>query len=158
MLTIRKTDARFRDWSELLGLLQRSYAFMDERIDPPSSLHSFDAVNLEEKSKDEILYLAHDSAKLVGCIFGKVNQSSLYVGKLAVDPDYQGQGIGRVLMRELENQARSMELSEMTLEVRIELTENQKAFAAMGFEISKEGSHDGYAKVTFLEMKKQLGA
>ncbi|MDA9008953.1 hypothetical protein N9K16_03225 [Alphaproteobacteria bacterium] len=69
MLTIRKTDAQFQDWSELLDLLQRSYAFMGGRIDPPSSLHSFDAAKLYEKSKDEILYLAHDCEKLVGCIF-----------------------------------------------------------------------------------------
>jgi hypothetical protein len=61
-------------------------------------------------------------------------------------------------MTELESQAKYMNLAEMTLEVRVELTENQQAFAAMGFEVSKEGCHDGYRKVTFLEMKKQLGA
>ncbi len=155
-LTLTRADRSFTDWVTLLSLIQSSYAYMEGQVDPPSSLHSYDTKTLKTKSREEILWLAYADRDLVGSIFGKVNGKSLYVGKLAIDPEHQGKGIGGQLMKALETEALERNLEELELEVRIELTGNQKAFAAMGFHVSKSSIHEGYDKVTFLEMRKKL--
>ena len=62
-------NPEFDDFIGLLALLHRSFAFMDGRIDPPSSLHKLDVDSLHEKASAETLLTAMDGEKLVGCLF-----------------------------------------------------------------------------------------
>jgi hypothetical protein len=41
---------RFANWAELLALLLSSYAYMQSRIDPPSSLLRLEVEQLDRKS------------------------------------------------------------------------------------------------------------
>ena len=134
----------FGDWEALMALLHAAFAFQEGRIDPPSSLHRFDAASIAAKAKEENLILALDDGKLVGCIFARPQAEALYVGKMAVSPGRQGQGIGRRLMQAAEDLARKSGLGLLELETRVELTENHAAFAAMGFVKFAEKSHPGY--------------
>ena len=144
------------DWPELLSLIQRAFAFMDGRIDPPSSLQKLDAAGLERKAREEICLIARSSSTPVGCIFCAPQDDHLYVGKMAVDPARQGQGIGKWLMQSAEDQARWLGLSALVLQTRIELVENHAAFARMGFVRIGETSHPGYAEPTSFTMRKSL--
>jgi len=148
--------AAFGDWKLLMKLLHAAFAYQADRIDPPSSLHSFDAVSIAEKAKDERLFLAFDDGELVGCIFARLKPGSLYVGKFAVWPQRQGRGIGRRLMQAAEDFARKSGLAELELETRIELTENHETFAALGFVKTAEGAHVGYDHTTYVTMRKPL--
>lgn len=144
------------DWPRLLKLIQKAFAFMDERIDPPSSLHRLDAAGLERKAAEEICLIARSSSGPVGCIFCAPHEDHLYVGKMAVDPSLQGRGIGKWLMQAAEDQARWLGLPALVLETRIELVENHAAFARMGFEKIGETSHPGYAEATSITLRKSL--
>ncbi|MEM1162798.1 MAG: nucleotidyltransferase family protein, partial [Pseudomonadota bacterium] len=73
------------DFDGLLSLLHRAFAFMDRRIDPPSSLNRLDIPALREKVASETCYLAHLDGRLAGCVFCEERDDRLYVGKLAVD-------------------------------------------------------------------------
>jgi GNAT superfamily N-acetyltransferase len=148
----------FSDWKQLLALLHRAYAYMEDRIDPPSSVHRLTEETIAEKSKNEILVLATEAGELVGCAFAKPDGASLYVGKLGVDPSRQGRGIGRQLMEFAETLARERGLSMMELETRIELLENHRAFAAMGYSKTTEKAHEGYDRPTYIVMRKQLSS
>ena len=53
-------NPKFDDFVSLLALLHRSFAYMDGRIDPPSSLHKLDVDALHEKARDETLLTAMD--------------------------------------------------------------------------------------------------
>lgn len=154
---IKPAQAEFGDWNALMELLHAAFAFQHSRIDPPSSLHRFDAGSIAVKAREERLFLAFDDAELVGCIFARPQPGSLYVGKLAVWPKLQGQGIGRRLMQAAEGLARQSGLGALELETRIELTENHKTFAALGFVKISEGAHSGYERTTFITMRKSLG-
>lgn len=153
MVTISAETSGFYDWPGLLTLLRSSYAFMDGRIDPPSSLRHLNARGLEEKSEDERLVLAKDGEILIGCCFLKPACDLFYVGKVAVSPTHQGQGIGRKLITHAIGLARQEGRKGLELQTRIELVENHKAFAAMGFRKTGESSHEGYDRPTSITMR-----
>lgn len=154
-ITVVRAHA-WQDWDALLTLIQRAFTFMDGRIDPPSSLHRMDANALAEKAKAEICLLAHDGYRITGCVFCDPRADQLYVGKLAVDPERQGKGIGRALMDRAEAEARHLGLIGLELETRIELVENHRHFAKAGFRKSGETAHPGFGRPTSITMRKPL--
>ncbi len=157
-ISIQPVDATFSDWPGLLRLIQQAFAYMGQRIDPPSSLHQLTAASIAAKAHEEVLFLAFAGKQLVGCVFGAHQAGGLYVNKLAVDPNRQGRGIGRSLMHAIEDHARQTAIPALELKARIELTENHRTFAAMGFSITGEHAHPGYNRPTFVTMRKGLAS
>ena len=156
MITIVPISEDFGRWDQLLALILSSFAYMDEVIDPPSSAHRLTLASLAQKAREEIGFAAIEDGKLVGCVFCKIEPSSLYVGKLAIAPSHQRKGLGRRLLAVAEEIARKNGLSALRLETRIELTGNHLAFSKWGFEKTAENSHPGYDRVTSIEMRKRL--
>ncbi|TDK35543.1 GNAT family N-acetyltransferase [Rhizobium deserti] len=157
MIEISRIDGQFRGWDELLALILSSFAYMEGVIDPPSSAHRLTLALLAQKARDEMAFIAKDGRSLVGCIFLKLELRCVYVGKLAVAPDRQGKGIGRRLLDVAETVAREHGVPALRLETRIELAANHAGFFRWGFLKTGENSHPGYARVTSIEMTKQLG-
>ena len=157
-MSVRVTEAQaeFSDWDGLMRLLHSAFVSQADRIDPPSSLHRLDAGSIAVKAREERLFLAFKDEQLVGCIFAKSLGSTMYVGKLAVSPAMQGQGIGRALVSAVAATARQTNHDAVQLDVRIELTENHATFAALGFVKIGEHAHAGYDRSTFCTMKKTL--
>ena len=159
MVEIRRLPDDFTQWADLLSLIMSAFAYMDERIDPPSSAHKLTVESLKQKAQDEICYIATSNDVLVGCIFCRPEPPNcLYVGKLAVSKVMQGQGLGRQLLRQAEREAIERGLPRLRLETRIELVENHRAFQRLGFEKSADRSHPGYDRITFIEMMKTVQA
>lgn len=157
MVSINKLPNDFTDWSDLLSLIMSAFAYMDERIDPPSSAHRLTEASLAQKAKDEICYIAEDQGVLVGCIFCRPEPPLfLYIGKLAISKAMQGKGIGRALLERAELEAVERGLPNLRLETRIELRENHQAFQRWGFVKTADRSHPGYDRITFIEMMKPL--
>jgi len=146
----------FSDWTGLLSLLHEAFAYMEGRIDPPSSLHHLTPALIAKKAKEETLLLATDKGELVGCVFAVQKDDAFYVGKLAVRINRQGEGIGRRLMDAAEELARKSGLAFLELSTRVELLENHATFAAMGFVKTAETSHPGYDRTTSITMRKRL--
>ena len=144
------------EWSELLALLHRAFAFMEGRIDPPSSLHLLDPSGLKAKATAEICLLARDGGAIIGCVFCEPRDRTLYIGKLAVDPAHQGQGVGRALLARAEAEARVRNLPMLELQTRVELTDNHEAFVSMGFIRTGETNHPGYDRPTSVTMRKTV--
>jgi len=155
-MTPFRIDESFARWAELLDLILVSFAYMEGRIDPPSSASRLTVESLVEKAEAEIAYAIENKGRLTGCIFLRPETDCLYVGKLAVLPSAQGKGIGRHLLEIAEETARELGLPALRLETRIELVGNHSTFAAWGFEKTAEKSHPGFTRVTFIEMKKAL--
>lgn len=155
-IEVLRIDAGFDRYEELLDMILAAFAYMDERIDPPSSAHRLTPATLRQKAAQEIAFAAIDKGRIVGCVFLKPEENSLYIGKLAVHPAAQGQGIGRLLLARAEATARELGLSSLRLETRVELTENHRLFAAWGFGKTAENRHAGYDRTTSIEMRKPL--
>ncbi len=146
----------FSRWDDLLALIRRAFAYMDGVIDPPSSAHLLTADGLAEKARRETGFLAVENGQIVGCVFALARARDFYVGKLAVEPGLQGQGIGTRLMRAVEDLARECGKDAIELQTRIELTANHAAFARLGFRETERTAHEGYDKPTSITMRKVL--
>ncbi|WP_181903935.1 GNAT family N-acetyltransferase [Ciceribacter selenitireducens] len=151
-----RIGADFDRYEELLDVILAAFAFMDGRIDPPSSAHRLTPASLRQKAAQEIAFAAVEKGQLVGCIFLKPEEATLYIGKLAVHPAAQGKGIGRLMLARAEATARELGLACLRLETRVELTENHRMFAAWGFGRAAENRHAGYDRTTSIEMRKPL--
>lgn len=144
----------FADWDGLLSLILDSFAYMQGRIDPPSSARHLTAAALAQRADAEHLWLAGPS--LAGCAFFAERSDALYIGKLAIRPDMQGAGLGRTFVKAAEDLARTIGLPRLRLETRIELTDNHAAFARLGFEKVAEKAHPGFDRPTSITMEKPV--
>jgi len=148
MISIAVNSPEFRDWQALLDLVQKAYAYMEARIDPPSSMHKLTFSSIEQKAKDENLILAFEENQLVGCAFVKEQSDSFYIGKLAVSRERQGKGIGQVIIKSCISFAAKHGKPYLELESRVELIENHAFFEIMGFTKTGENAHEGYSRPT----------
>jgi len=113
----RPAPPGFDDWDRLLALIQRSFAAMEGRIDPPSSARLLSTDSLRARAARERLYILPD---LSACAFLAEQPDSLYIGKLAVAPEAQRRGLGRAVIAEAEALARRPGLPRLRLETRVE--------------------------------------
>ena len=155
-MDILHNPPNFDDWQSLLALLQETYAYMEGRIDPPSSLNQMDLDSLISKSRHEEMILAVEAGELVGCLFATKKGGAFYLAKIAVSKSRRGQGIARKMFDKAEALARHWNLKALVLETRIELIENHLAFAAIGFVKTMESAHPGYDRATSITMEKSL--
>lgn len=155
-VSIVQLAADFDRWDEVLALVMRAFAFMEDVIDPPSSAHRLTVENLRARALEETGFLALKESEIVGCVFILERADDLYVGKLAVVPALQGQGIGKRLMQAVEDLARSHNRAAIELQTRVELTGNHAAFARLGFRETERTAHKGYDRPTSITMRKAL--
>ncbi len=153
---LRVNAAEFNEPVELLSLLRQAFAYMEGRVDPPSSLNTFDVEKLIKKVRDEILFIAVKDKKLVGCVFARPCMNYVYLGKLAVKPDYRGLGISRLLVSQVEACTNQLGIPEVEIETRVELVENQALFEYLGYRKTAEKSHQGYDYPTSYCYRKNL--
>ncbi|PQZ49054.1 N-acetyltransferase [Ochrobactrum sp. MYb15] len=155
-LRVLPVSSDFDRWEELLRLIQESFAYMDGVIDPPSSAQQLTADNLREKAKDETGFAAFIGDELAGCVFIKEKDDHFYLGKFAVAPGFEGQGIGRKLVDRAEQQAVARGKPVMELQTRIELTRNHAVFEKLGYRKMAETAHPGFTRTTSITMRKEI--
>lgn len=139
-----------------LALIRRAFAQMEGRIDPPSSVHRLTEASLRETCASAELWVMgdppHAAAIFTRCADG------LQIGKLAVDAAWRRRGCARTLLALAEVRARALGLPALTLNTRVELTENHAAFARLGFvEVGRE-THSGYAAPTSIVFRRTVAA
>jgi len=139
---------------DILRLVQNSFAYMDGRIDPPSSMHTMTLSGISEHCRMGELWTLGDP--IVACVFLMPKDNSLYIGKLAVSRNERRRGLAKRLVDHAIDRAVALNKNSLELYTRIELTENHLAFSKMGFEVIAESSHVGYTKPTYIVMRKPV--
>lgn len=142
------------DWAALLRLIQTEFAYMDSRIDPPSSMHRLTVADIAAQAASGEIWVA--GLPPVACVFLTPKTDALYVGKLVVAGDQRGHGHARRLIERAEIRARDLGLGGLELQVRVELVENQRAFARMGFVKTAATAHAGYDRPTSFTYRKAV--
>lgn len=150
----------FSEWPELMALVRQSFAYMDERINPPSSLKAMSLEDFKAKAQAESLIVARAErqARLLGCAFAALREDCLYLGKVAVAPEARGQGVARAMFAVAEALAREQGRPFLELQTRVELTENHATFAALGFQVVARTAHPGFDRPTSLTLRRPVGA
>lgn len=144
------------DWEAILRLVRESFAYMEGRIDPPSSMHRLTAGAIAEQAQTGEVWVFEDDGTPVACLFLTPRPDALYLGKLAAAETHRGKGLARRMVEQAEARARALNLPALELQSRIELTENHAAFAAMGFVQVGATAHPGYDRPTSLSFRKAL--
>jgi GNAT superfamily N-acetyltransferase len=140
-------------WPVILALLRDAFAYMEGRIDPPSSLRDLTPDALcRQTLTGEIWILGAP----VACVFLTPKPGALYLGKLAVAASHRGQGLARRLIDQAERRARELGLPMLELQTRVELVENQSAFQAMGFVEAGRTAHAGFDRPTSITYRRAV--
>ena len=137
-------------------MLVSAFAFMEGRIDPPSSLTRMGPETLADKAATETLLLVEQDGRLIGCAFCDPQPPVLYLGKIAVAADARGRGLARAMVVRAEEIARSQGLDALELQTRIELIENHATFARLGFVETGRTCHPGYDRPTSVTMRRPV--
>lgn len=154
-VTVRPAAAG-EDWEAVRALLAEAFAFMEGRIDPPSSLQRMSAADLAAAAEAGPAFIGTNGGALLGCAFGSVKGDALYLGKVAVADAARRRGVARALFDAAEAEARRRGLAALELQTRIELVENHETFARLGFARTAETAHPGYDRPTSVTMRKPL--
>ncbi len=142
------------DIPAILELLHQSFAYMEPRIIPRSSLHSLTIETISEFCVSNEIWTIGEPPK--ACVFLKEHHDCLYLGKLAVDGKARKCGYARQLVELAEERAVFKNLPALEVEIRIELIENHEAFRRLGFVKTSEGAHDGFDRITYIVMRKEV--
>lgn len=140
-------------WPAILRLLHSAFAYMEGRIDPPSSLRDLTPEALARQAEVGEIWVI---GAPVACVFLTPKPPALYVGKLAVAADHRGRGLARALMEVAGARAHELGLAALELQTRVELVENQAAFRAMGFVEVGRTAHPGYDRPTSITYRRAV--
>ncbi|WP_146344349.1 GNAT family N-acetyltransferase [Phaeobacter marinintestinus] len=145
------TDPKLAD---ILDLIRDSFAYMDGRIDPPSSMHTLTLERLaQQAASGEVWSLGPPP---VACMILTPHPGALYLGKMAIAPSHRGMGLARQLIDIARSRAAAYDLPRLELQSRVELTEVHTRFAALGFRQTGTTTHAGYDWPTSIVMQLDL--
>lgn len=150
----RALAASSAELGTVLDLIRRSFAYMEGRIDPPSSMQRLGVDELSQAAAQGALWVI--GAPPVACVILSKRDDALYLGKLAVDQAARGQGLARRLVDFAEDHARALRYTALELQTRVELTENHATFARLGFVETGRTAHAGFDRPTSITMRKPL--
>ena len=142
--------------ASVLSLIRSAFAYMEGRIDPPSSMHRLTLAALSDGARQGEVWAVEDGGRAVACMMLTPRPPVLYLGKLAVAPSHRGQGLARDLALLAERRAAARGLAAVELQSRVELTENHTVFAALGFAVAGETAHPGFDRPTSLTFRKPV--
>ena len=151
---LRRLSSGDAELGAVLRLIQSAFAYMDGRVDPPSSMHRMTLESLDRSAAEGEVW-AIGSPPVAGFVLTR-QPDALYVGKLAVAPTARGRGLARRLLDLADDRARVLGLPWLELQTRIELIENHATFAALGFRVIGETAHPGFDQPTSLTFRRPV--
>ncbi len=142
------------DAPEIAALIRAAFAAQGVVTDPPSSALRETADAVARKLAAGGGVGASLGNRWIGALLWAPEAGSLYLGRLAVAPEFRGRGLAGRLIAEGETEARAMGLSRVTAQARIGLARNRALFARLGFAEVDTRSHRGHAEPTIVVMEK----
>lgn len=131
-------------------------AFRDLPIDPPSSSLKETLADFAARLRSDTILVSMDAGQLTGCVFCTPKDDALYIGRLAVRPDWRRRGIANALIEAAKAEARRRGAKRITLGARIALPGNVALFRRHGFVIMGETCHPGFTTPTSYDMELAL--
>jgi GNAT superfamily N-acetyltransferase len=151
-------DADATCCAEILAVVRAAFAAYEGKLVPESGALSETVETLRGRlASSERAAVALRAGRIVGAAFYRPERGEVYIGRLAVLPEFRGRGIAGRLIARIEAFARRGGVPALSLRVRIALPDNVRLFTRLGFrEVSRE-AHPGFAKPTSIRMEKRLG-
>lgn len=154
MFTPKRHSPDDPDLDRILNLIRENFAYMEGRIDPPSSMHRLTREALAKACETGEVWSLGPPPR--ACVVLTFRPDALYIGKLATDKTLRGQGLAHHLIAIAEDRARALGVPRLELQTRVELIENHRAFERMGFVKTGETAHEGYDRPTSITMQRPV--
>ena len=125
------------DVAELVRVINLAYQveatmFLDERTSEPDVIERLGRPNAAFLVLDDDTSRA-DGRRLAGAVYVEVRETRGYFAMLSVDPEFQGRGLGRALVRAVESYCREAGCRVLDIDVVDLRTELPGFYSALGF-------------------------
>jgi len=153
---IRVRKARIGDAQGIYEVLSQSFEpysrYYTEKAYKATVISVHEIENRINGQKTEVLVAIHDS-KIVGTASIKIEEKAkLHIRSMAVIPSYQGRGIGRRILKRINELAKQKNCKTVSLECFEPLTKAVTFYEACGFR--RTGRKRNYHGITIFEMTK----
>lgn len=144
MKTLSIRAAQQEDQDAVVACVQQAYARYIPRMgkQPAPMLADYHALIAQG-----VVYVLPGEEGIRGVLVMMPEEKSIFVENIAVDPRFQGQGLGHMLMAFVEQQAREKRLDEISLYTNELMTENLVFYHKLGFEEEGRYMQKGYRRV-----------
>lgn len=154
-LTLR--TATLDDAALMTDLIRAAFEEQRGKIDPPSGAHNETAEKVRAKLEQGGGFIATVDGVEAGCVvYYPEGEHHLYLGRLAVLPDFRQHGVGLALITAVEEKAKQQGYTGVSISVRTGLPRNQAFFEHLNYTVTGYESHPGYTEPTFMHMLKPL--
>jgi ribosomal protein S18 acetylase RimI-like enzyme len=136
--------AHAADLAAIESIVERAYGVYVERIGMrPGPMDADHA----EKVRSGLVHVADEGGEVVGLIVLVEIVDRLLIENVAVDPDRQGEGIGRRLLAFAEETARAAGIDILTLFTHEKMSENLALYTRLGYEETERRSEGSFSRV-----------
>jgi ribosomal protein S18 acetylase RimI-like enzyme len=140
----------------VLQIMRAAFAEYAGVLNPPSGANHETLADVQKAMCEGGALLAWDGELAVGSARFRPEPDCMYVGRVAVLPEYRGKGVGAALMRAMEDVARKSGRTKIRLNVRMSLAGNLSFYEKLGYTVVEIGPHPkGFEQVATLV--KQIG-
>ncbi len=134
------------DLTAIERIVRDAYAKYVERIDKPPAPMLDD---YRQRIRDHAAWVLEQGDDVVAVLVLLPEADHLLLDNIAVDPEQQGEGLGRALMDFAEMEARRRGYDEIRLYTHRTMTENIALYPRLGYEETGRGAQAGYERVFF---------
>lgn len=151
-------EAGEADIPTIVAITQAAFREYEGLLDPPSSVRDETPERVRAKLAEGVGLLAALADRAVGSVYYTPRDGHVYMGRLAVLPEFRRHGVGLALVGEVERRVRELGLPAVRIGVRVALPHLRGFYERMGYCVIAEHSHPGYSTTTFVTMEKRLAA
>lgn len=156
MSTITLRAATLDDANTVLNVIHAAFEPYRGVLNPPSGAHKETQETIAQKIETGGGFIATLDDIVAGVVVYQPEETRLYLGRLAVLPEYRGKGIAHVLIAAVEELARQHGFPGVRLGVRVQLPQNRAFFERLGYQVTEYESHPGFTEYTFMNMEKMF--
>jgi ribosomal protein S18 acetylase RimI-like enzyme len=134
------------DVAVLHDIVERAYGIYVERIGRrPAPMDD----DYAEKLRESDVFVAVDDGEIIGLIVLLLAEDHLLIENVAIDPERQGEGVGRALMAHAETYASDRRIPELRLYTNAAMTENLTLYPRLGYRENDRRTENGLKRVFF---------
>ena len=140
--------ARQDDLSQIQSIARDAYGIYVPRMDKTPGPMTWDYA---EHIANDLTWVYENSGHVFGFVVLLMQNKPPLLDTVAVDPAYQGQGIGRKLITKVEDWLSANGFKQVTLYTNVAMTENRLWYPKLGYRETSVVTEHGYERVYFLK-------
>ncbi|MBI4671535.1 MAG: GNAT family N-acetyltransferase [Chloroflexi bacterium] len=158
MSKIVLVEANGQDAETIVRVLHAAFAEYRGVLNPPSGAHNESVASVRARMQTARWVLAETAVerRTVGCVLYEPHTEFMYLGRLAVLPEFRGRGIGNALIEYVEKKARQAGYTRVRLGVRVVLDAMRAAYERRGYRFVEAHAHEGFETPTYVMLEKEL--